>query len=467
MAIEFARPRFVSRSKGHSSAHTAGYNMREPIYDERLGKIDEPWDKSTLLSHDVDLPLGAPEEFKAADKLWNHVEASEHRIDSQVAFELVVALDPTIDDDERRQQAREFAQEHFVKRGFAAQVDVHRPHPAKAVDEHSNYHAHILVPTRPFEGPRLARIKPRDFFVKVKTASGKAYVATKAKWGPIWRDFQNQWFETHGKPITVDPVAPFPGRHIGAKRFRHPNNPKIAENAKRQEMNAVIARDPQSVADHLAKHQRFDGRALSRFLAKHIADPVERSLVEEATRLKLDSLQQHALIQASYADMVGSTASLSIEDVARQINPKLDAALKETAALREEARKLDVVIRGAELSAEEGRARVNYRKSQIGISRKLLHASSLYIDPIIARSIVQERRATGGLAKLKIKKKRILDRLEAERLVADKELQSVRAEAAQELERRRRIARNARAQLTTVQKSDRVLRQKRARAPRL
>jgi hypothetical protein len=467
MAIEFAIPRFVSRSNGHSAAHTAGYNMREPIYDERLGEIDRPWDKSTLLSHDIDLPLGVAEEFKNAGRLWNEVEASEHRVDSQVAFELVTALDPSITDDERRQQAREFAHEHFVRHGFAAQIDVHRPHPAKAVDEHSNYHAHILVPTRPFDGPRLARIKPRDFFVKIKTAYGKAYVATKDKWGPIWRDFQNQWFAAHGKPITVDPIAPIPGRHIGPRRFRHPDNPKISENARRQEMNAVIARDPQSVAEHLAKHQRFDGRALSQFLSKHIADPTERKIVEEAARLKLDGLRQHALIQASFADTVGSTAPLSIEDVARQINPKLDAALKETAELREEARKLDYIIRRAQAGAEEGKARVAHRKSQLNISRKLLHASGLYTDPVIARSIVQERRATGGLAKLKIKKKRILDRLEAERLVADKELQSVRAEAAQELERRRRIARNARAQLTAAQKSDRVLRQKRARAPRL
>ena len=131
-------------------------------------------------------------------------------------------------------------------------------------------------------------------------------------------------FADHGKAITVDPVAPIPQEHLGPIRFRHPRDHRLADNEATRQMNATIARDPEAVAAHLSQQQRFDGRALSRFLAKHIADPGERETVAAEAEKRLRELQRAALEKASWADKVQSgLRPLMVEDVARQLEPRI------------------------------------------------------------------------------------------------------------------------------------------------
>jgi hypothetical protein len=58
---------------------------------------------------------------------------------------------------ERLEMARGFVDKHFVSRGLAAQIDIHRPHEGER-----NWHAHILLTTRRLEGERLSPRKARD-----------------------------------------------------------------------------------------------------------------------------------------------------------------------------------------------------------------------------------------------------------------------------------------------------------------
>jgi hypothetical protein len=306
---------------------------------------------------------------------------------------------------------------------------------------------------------------------QMRTSHGRAFVSEATKWGDAWGEFQSRWFAEHGKPITVDPVAPAPAQHIGRNGFRYSRNPKIAENAKRQEMSKALAADPQSAAEAMSKQRVYRGTAVERFFEKNVADPELRKLVQAETLPKLAAIQHAALLKASRADMMGSTAPMGVEDAARELSPKFAGILKKEADLREEGRKVDDVIRKAALSLEDGKARVAYRKEKIGLPRKLLHAAGLYRDPVIDRGTVQQKRAAGGLAKLKIRKKRILDQLAALRLAAIKVLDdgtpSLRERAKHELEIRRRISRNARAELASMEKSDRMLRVQRSRGPRM
>jgi hypothetical protein len=92
MAIEFARPRFIQRSKGHNVVQVAAYSMRDRLYCERTGERTPSQDPSTLVHHEIMLPEGANTRFAEAGTLWNAAQAAERRKDSQEALEIVLSL---------------------------------------------------------------------------------------------------------------------------------------------------------------------------------------------------------------------------------------------------------------------------------------------------------------------------------------------------------------------------------------
>lgn len=80
--------------------------------------------------HEVLLPEGADARLSDCATLWNLAEAAERRKDSQVAREIVLALpaDRELTTQDRIELACSFAEQHFVARGLAVQLDVHVPH---------------------------------------------------------------------------------------------------------------------------------------------------------------------------------------------------------------------------------------------------------------------------------------------------------------------------------------------------
>jgi hypothetical protein len=104
--------------------------------------------------HEVLLPEGADSRFADSAVLWNAAEAAERRRDAQVAPEIVLALpaNAELTDEDRIGLARSFAQQHFVTKGPAVQLDVHRPHEGEGESERANWHAHLLITTRRLEG---------------------------------------------------------------------------------------------------------------------------------------------------------------------------------------------------------------------------------------------------------------------------------------------------------------------------
>ena len=164
MAIAFARARYISRSTGGSAARSAAYNARAEIGDERTGEVFYFKHRDAPEHHEVLLPDGADEKFADAATLWNAAEAAERRKDSQVAREIVMALpaNAEVSNEDRIELARSFAQEHFVAKGLAVQLDIHAPHGGDLESERANWHAHLLITTRRIEGDRLSATKARD-----------------------------------------------------------------------------------------------------------------------------------------------------------------------------------------------------------------------------------------------------------------------------------------------------------------
>ena len=300
MAIQFARARYISRSDGGSAIRSAAYNAREAIEAERTGELFYFKNRDAPEHHEVLLPAGAAERFRDCGVLWNAAEAAEKRKDAQVAREIVLALpaNPGLTDEDRIALARSFVVTHFVAKGLAVQLDVHRPHDAPAEgqpeDGPVNWHAHVLITTRRLEGDRFSAKKARDLDPEMRRAGGRNFVTDGEAWGELWREHQDRYFREHGLDIRVDAPAAHPGAHIGPVRMRRAGSEAVQRAAVLRQANEAAARDPAQVLATLTRNNAtFTERELDRTLAKHIEGEEERGAAKAAVLAHGDLLPLH------------------------------------------------------------------------------------------------------------------------------------------------------------------------------
>jgi Ti-type conjugative transfer relaxase TraA len=280
IAIQFARARYISRSSGGNAVRSAAYNGRAAITAERTGELYYFRHRNAPEHHEVLLPEGAAEQFRESGVLWNTAEAAEKRKDAQVGREIVVALpaNAEISAEDRIELVRSFAEQHFVAKGLAVQLDLHSPHEGEVESEHANWHAHLLITTRRLEGDRFAAKKARDLDPEVRRAGGRAMVAEGEAWGELWRDHQNRYFAEHGLGLRVDPTAAYAAPHIGPVRMRVAGSEIVARAEQIRQANEAAARDPEQVLATLTRHNAtFTERDLGRYLAKHLDATNERA----------------------------------------------------------------------------------------------------------------------------------------------------------------------------------------------
>jgi Ti-type conjugative transfer relaxase TraA len=299
MAIAFARARYISRSSGGSAVRSAAYNGREAITAERTGEVFYFRHRDAPEHHEVLLPEGAPERFGQASELWNAAEAAERRKDAQVAREIVLALpaNAEVTTEDRIAMARSFAEEHFVSKGLAVQLDVHAPHGAEAESERANWHAHLLITTRRLDRDRLNSKKARDLDPEVRSAGGRARVADGAAWGELWREHQDRYFREHGLEARVDRLATLSQEHIGPVRMRR-TGAEIVERAETiRQANQEAARDPEKVLAALTRNNAtFTERDLDRFLTKQLGGDGQAGR-EDVAAVRAAVLQSPDLVQ--------------------------------------------------------------------------------------------------------------------------------------------------------------------------
>jgi len=190
VAIQFARCEYVSRSSGGNACRKASYNQREEIRCERTGELFSFKERGGNVHHEILLPQGADEKFQNSSVLWNEAERREHRSNSQVAKEFVIALpdDRQITLEDRIELSRRFAN-IFVERGVAVQLDVHAPHESEKLvpAEAGNWHGHLLVTTRRFSKDGLALdAKARDLDPVIRSGA----VVEADLWGEIGAIFR-------------------------------------------------------------------------------------------------------------------------------------------------------------------------------------------------------------------------------------------------------------------------------------
>ncbi len=325
MAIEFGHVRYISRSKSGNAILSAAYIGRGKLIDDRTGRIFDFRHRGPVAFNDVLLPAGADRKFENPSLLWNLVEITERRKDSQVAKEVVIALPKPgeISHDHRIEMVRSFAEKHFAAKGLAVQVSIHGPSPKEPDGE--NWHAHILATTRYMTenglGAKATGLQP-----EIKRGYlGRPFVPEGEGWSALWRDHQNNYFAEHGIDISVDPPAIKSSRLGGASLVRFDKGKVEVHRKTLRSQNTEASRDPAQVLAALVRNNAtFTERDVDRFLQKHLADkPIDREPVKRAVLALAIPLHEPGT-----GTPAGRYTAASVRDMEQRVLREADGVVK-------------------------------------------------------------------------------------------------------------------------------------------
>jgi len=190
MAIYHYSVKSISRGKGSSVVNSAAYRSAEELYDNRQEKFFHYEKKERdIMYKEILLPEKAPAWMQNREVLWNAVEASEKRKDSQLARELEIALPREFTTDQNIVLIKEYVQKEFVDRGMIADICLHY---GKRGEEY-NPHAHVLLTMRTVD---------ENGFGKKNTEWNKRSLLKE--WRESWANCLNKHLSLNGYDIRVD-----------------------------------------------------------------------------------------------------------------------------------------------------------------------------------------------------------------------------------------------------------------------
>ncbi|WP_333485396.1 MobQ family relaxase [Marinicauda sp. Alg238-R41] len=190
MAIYSFRVSIVKRSTGRSAVAAAAYRAAEELGDDRTGLTHDYSRKGGVLHSEILAPDGAPDWVLDRERLWNAAEASETRVNSQVAREFTVALPHELNDEQRIELVREFLKQECVSKGMVADFAVHLP---ERTGDQRNHHAHAMLSMRELE--------PEGFGRKAREWNARGQLET---WRSAWAAHVNQALERADRPERID-----------------------------------------------------------------------------------------------------------------------------------------------------------------------------------------------------------------------------------------------------------------------
>jgi ATP-dependent exoDNAse (exonuclease V) alpha subunit len=147
-----------------SAVAAAAYRSGERLYDLSQGTWFD-YDKPDVIHTEIMSPQSRQEVPWVFDRqtLWNRVEASEKRVDAQLAREIEITLPRELSKDQQVELVRQFVRDQFISQGMVADIAIHRP---EASDGKEQPHAHILLTLRRLDGASptgFAATKERDW----------------------------------------------------------------------------------------------------------------------------------------------------------------------------------------------------------------------------------------------------------------------------------------------------------------
>jgi ATP-dependent exoDNAse (exonuclease V) alpha subunit len=121
----------LCRIQGRSAVAAAAYRAGELLTNARDGIVHNYTGRRGIDHTEIVLPQGVAGATAWADDrgaLWNTAEAAEKRSDARTAREFILALPHELDDAQRLDLTREFAQGLANRYGAAVDVALHQPH---------------------------------------------------------------------------------------------------------------------------------------------------------------------------------------------------------------------------------------------------------------------------------------------------------------------------------------------------
>lgn len=186
MAIYHLSAKVIGKSSGRSSVAAAAYRSAERLVDERTGLVHDYTRRRGEIECWIQAPEQAPEWARNREELWNRVEASEKRRDSQLCREVEVALPKELSREEQGELVRGFVREKFVSSGMVADVAIHR-------GDENNPHAHVLLTTR--------EVHPEGFGRKAREWNRRELLG---EWREAWTERTNRELERVGSRERID-----------------------------------------------------------------------------------------------------------------------------------------------------------------------------------------------------------------------------------------------------------------------
>ncbi len=345
MAIYHMEAKIVSRARGQSVVASAAYRAGEALHDERYEMTHDYTRKQGVTHAEILAPEGAPAWVHDRQTLWNTVEATEKRKDSQLAREIEIGLPIELTHAENVALLREYVKTNFVAKGMVVDFAVHE-------DDPGNPHAHILLTMR--------KVSERGFGGKVRSWNAKADLV---KWRASWAEHANVHLAQAGHAVRIDHrtleaqgIELEPGKKIGVGKERQaqealPRHVKdrIAEQERiAAENGAAIIADP-TVALHAITHQRatFTERDLAKWLhtRTHGAAQFQEALLKVTTSKELVALGKDDFNRVRYSTRTMLDAEKSIFDRSAALAPRRGHGVDD--------RRRESVLATASLSAEQ------------------------------------------------------------------------------------------------------------------
>ena len=131
--------------KAFDAVAAAAYRSGQNLTSEGQGTSHDYGRKADVRHTEILLPPGAAPWLADRAALWNAVEASEKRKDSQLAREILVTLPRELPEESRLELVRGFIQSELTSRGMVVDLAIHD---GRARDGGRHPHAHLLLTMR-------------------------------------------------------------------------------------------------------------------------------------------------------------------------------------------------------------------------------------------------------------------------------------------------------------------------------
>ena len=148
MAMFHLSTKPISRKSGRSAAASSAYRSGGKIEDKRTGLTHDYTKKQGVIAGDCFLIQNNEKIKLDRSQVWNTAEQKEKRKDSRTAREIIINLPHELNEKQRADLVKDFAESVAKKYNVAIDYSIHLPD--KEGDQR-NHHCHIMMTTRTAE----------------------------------------------------------------------------------------------------------------------------------------------------------------------------------------------------------------------------------------------------------------------------------------------------------------------------